>query len=396
MVTGKDITLNRMWPLLKRAGNPQQRLRVVHIAGTSGKTSTAYYTAALLRVSGFGKIGLTVSPHILSISERLQINGTQLEERQFCELFDRFHHILPQGTDATYFEYMIVFILWAFDELGVDYVVMETGLGGLYDATNVCQRADKICVITDIGLDHQQVLGYSIAEIATQKAGIIHEDNQVFMMNQSEQIMQVFIEHSRIVHATLHTIGDNPRVIEKNLPQFQNRNWLLAKNVVSYMCETSGLSLPIEEVLNETRFTVIGRMQKIVKQSTTFIIDGAHNEQKMGALISSLIAEYPHFRTPVILSMKEGKEYVQVLKLLKPITKKLICVNYKVSQDTQIQSIDSQVLHDAATKLGIPSQSMASVEDSIRLLIKEKEPVVLVTGSLYMMKSLLSLLESDI
>ena len=161
-LTGKDTTLERVKPLASLAGHPENQLKVIHIAGTSGKTSTAYYMAALLRAAG-KNVGLTVSPHIDSITERVQINGRPLPDEQFCSELEQFLKIVKTAPQApSFFELLYVFSLWVFARAKVDYAVVETGMGGLFDATNIVTRPDKICIITDIGLDHTHILGDTV------------------------------------------------------------------------------------------------------------------------------------------------------------------------------------------------------------------------------------------
>ncbi len=176
-LTGKDTTLDRIVPLMKLLGDPQDKLKIIHLAGTSGKTSTAYYMSALLQATG-KKVGLTVSPHIDTIAERVQIDGLPLPETEFCRELGIFLDIVEFAeAPPSYFELLYAFALWVFERQQVDYAVVETGMGGLYDATNVASRPDKVCVITDIGFDHTHILGKTLPEIAAQKVGIVHDHN---------------------------------------------------------------------------------------------------------------------------------------------------------------------------------------------------------------------------
>jgi dihydrofolate synthase/folylpolyglutamate synthase len=148
-----SYTLDRMEQLMDYLGNPQNRLSVIHIAGTSGKTSTSYYIAALLHATG-KTVGLSVSPHIDTIAERAQIDLRPLEESDYCEQLGIFLELIEKsGIQPSYFEVLVAFMYWLFDRRGVDYAVVEVGLGGLLDGTNVVDRSDKVCVITDIGFD---------------------------------------------------------------------------------------------------------------------------------------------------------------------------------------------------------------------------------------------------
>lgn len=273
---GHRYSLDRMQALMKYLGNPQDKLRVVHIAGTSGKTSTAYYIAAMLHAGGY-KVGLTVSPHVDGINERVQINGRPLEEAAFTKEFTRFLKLIEQFDDEpTYFEVLIAFVYWLFYKRSVDYEVIEVGLGGLLDGTNVAKRPDKICVITDIGLDHMDVLGQTVDKIAAQKAGIIHPHNKVFSYVQSDKVMAVIRNVAAKNQAELHEITPSARSTPSDLPLFQRRNWYLANKVSEYILGTNGQSLSPAALATTVQTLVPARMEAIEVGDKTVIIDGSH------------------------------------------------------------------------------------------------------------------------
>lgn len=392
--TGRGITVDRMWPLLEKVGNPQEKLKVIHVAGTSGKTSTSYFIASLLAQTG-KKVGLTVSPHILSITERLQVNGMPLDDEQFCRLFSEFRAELGESPDATYFEYLIVFILWAFVQLGVDYAVVETGLGGLHDGTNVCRRADKVCVITDIGYDHQHILGSTLEEIATQKAGIIHEQNHVFMYEQSSEINHVFQAMASQKHATLEFAEPIFVARDESLPAYQQRNWNLAEHVFSYIAKRDSLKALEADALRKTKVQVPGRMHEVtVSDGQLFVLDGAHNQQKMQALVESFIKKYGEKKIPIVLAIKQDKDYDAVVKELVPIASVVLCCGYNTQQDTQISSASPEEIAEVAKRHAIPAQIFASLSLALSHARVLDAPVVLVTGSLYGMGDSLKQLRS--
>ena len=187
-------------------GNPQNQLKVIHVAGTSGKTSTSYYAAALLAATG-KKVGLTVSPHIAEINERVQINLLPMPEAEFCKELSEFLALIETSQiNPSWFEFLIAFDYWEFAKQAADYAVVEVGLGGLLDGTNVIDRADKVCIITDIGLDHVRVLGHSLPEIAAQKAGIIQPRNVVFSYSQAANITDIIKNQAEQMQAELHLI----------------------------------------------------------------------------------------------------------------------------------------------------------------------------------------------
>ena len=390
-ITGKDITVQRMWHLLALVDNPETKLKVVHIAGTSGKTSTAYYVASLLQQSG-KKVGLTISPHIRSITERLQINGSPVSDTEFCELLNKFAEIVGNDIDATYFEILIVFVLWAFVECGVDYAVLETGLGGLHDATNVCQRTDKVCVITDIGYDHQNVLGNTLHEIAGQKIGIVHPENEVFAYEQPNEIQNVFTEHVAEIGA--HLIIVEPINLDIPLPKYQIRNWNLAYHAYKYIESRDRLPQLTQDAVVKTYINVPGRMHELDCQGIKFVLDGAHNVQKMTAFVDSFQAKYPGQKVTAILSIKEDKDYEQVIEVLSVILKKTLCVNFELRQDMPIKSVEPQKVNDTCLSLGINSEVVDTIENAVQKIVDNNESLAVVTGSLYILGSVLEIIEN--
>jgi dihydrofolate synthase / folylpolyglutamate synthase len=195
--------LGRMQTVMRKLGDPQDRLKVIHVAGTSGKTSTAYYLSSLL--TGAGKrVGLSISPYTYELTERLQLNGRKLTSRQFCAELEKFLHLFTSiDVDLSYLELLTAFAFWELDRLAVDCAIVETNAGGRYDATNITSRADKVCVITDIGYDHTDILGSTLPHIAGNKAGIIHADNLAIMLQQEWSIVRVMDNQCRKVGARL-------------------------------------------------------------------------------------------------------------------------------------------------------------------------------------------------
>jgi dihydrofolate synthase/folylpolyglutamate synthase len=166
---GMKLGLEPMHQLARALGSPHDRLRFIHIAGTNGKGSTAAFCESCLRAAGF-RVGLYTSPHLVSVRERIQVNRSLISEADFGEGMEIVRS--AAGTqEPTFFELMTALALWYFGREKVDWVVWETGLGGRLDATNIVQP--EVCIITNIGLDHQQYLGGTLAEIAAEKAGII-------------------------------------------------------------------------------------------------------------------------------------------------------------------------------------------------------------------------------
>lgn len=392
-ITGKDITLDRMRPLMAVLGNPEEKLKIIHIAGTSGKTSTTYYIASMLTAAGL-KTGMTVSPHIDSIAERVQINMQPVSAKEFGNALEEFLDIMKKAKlEPTYFEILIAFVYWYFVKAGVDYAVVETGLGGLQDSTNVAERADKICVITDIGYDHMHVLGNTLPEIAAQKAGIIHASNNVYMYEQSPEIMEVVKGRCTQQGAQLHIVEtsyQNETGALKDLPDFQQRNWHLAHEVYGAVQRRDGLPELSEDKLTETlTLQVPARMDVRALNGKTLIMDGAHNGQKMQAFLGSYKNRWGGQKAAVLLSLKSSKDYQEVLPQLVGVADTLIITTFSFSQDRPLHGIDPDELANAAAKhnftqiIAEPDQAKA-----YELLLSQPEGVLIITGSFYLIGQL--------
>lgn len=386
---GRDITLERMWPLLTAVGNPHERLKVVHVAGTSGKTSTAYYAAALLKETG-ASVGMTVSPHIDSVTERIQINGEPISDKDFCDYLGAFMDLIGD-MQPTYFELLIAFAYWVFDKRGLDYAVMETGLGGLQDSTNVAQRSDKVCVITDIGFDHVEILGNTLELIAAQKAGIIHNHNEVFMYDQTDEIMRSIKARVDAKQARLNVLKEpdlNSRfeATVTGMPLFQRHNWLLARAVVEFIITRDSLSEITAASASESEHVLVpARMETHEQNGKTIVMDGAHNQQKMAAFVASLRALYPNQKAVVMLALKKGKDYQSAIDELLPVASKLILTTFNSTQDMNSVSIDPKELAKYCDRIG--QKNYEAIEESktaYQTLIKSSENLLVVTGSLYL------------
>lgn len=397
-IIGKDITLDRMWPLMAILGNPEQKIKVVHIAGTSGKTSTAYYVASLLQAAG-KKVGLTVSPHMDSIAERVQVNLTPLSEKVFCKQLSNFLTILSRATlKPTYYEVLIAFAYWYFYRAGMDYAVIETGLGGLHDGSNVANRPDKVCIITDIGYDHLHVLGRTLPQISRQKAGIIHAGNYALMFHQADEVLDVVHGWCANKKASLEVCEEPaikkllPATAIDDLPQFKQRNWLLAYAAYRHLQQIDKLPNLTKKDLNKSLQTYIpGRMDEVLVDGKKVIMDGAHNGQKMQAFVGSYLTKYPGVKATVLLAVKQSKEYGDVLAALKPIASQLLVTDFTICQDGATNGVDPATLAKAAQKLGFlqvtqePNQAKA-YEHALSKL--PEDGVLIITGSLYLLSQL--------
>ena len=384
--------LNTIRKLAAFLGNPQDTLRVVHVAGTSGKTSTSYYAAALLRAAG-KKVGLTTSPHITAVNERVQIDLVPLSEAEFCAELGLFmDEVNRSGLSPTYFELLMMFAYWEFARQQVDYAVVEVGLGGLMDGSNIVTRADKICIITDIGFDHMSVLGSTLSEIAAQKAGIIHDRNVVFMHEQPAEVMNVVRAAAAAHQADLRLASmiSRPKLVA--LPQYQRRNLSLAVAAAKYALKRDGHGALTPSMISKGAATHIpGRMETFRLGDKTIILDGAHNPQKLRAMIASLKAAYPGQKIVTLAGFVRSKEVslLENIELLKGLSRHVIVVGFGATQENGPASIHPHKVAGALRQAGVPEVTEAESHDqALRILLFSPEPVLLVSGSLYLISYL--------
>ncbi len=384
----QNYSLDRLRAFLSEIGNPQETRRVVHIAGTSGKTLTAYFIRALLQEAG-QVTGLTVSPHVLSITERVQINGKPLPDDEFVGYLERFLEIVRASeVPLTYFEVLVAFAQWVFDERQVDYAVVETGLGGLLDGTNTVTRADKVCVITDMGLDHTEVLGDTIEAIARQKAGIIQPGNPVFLLEQDAAATAVVAEEARGRRASLRIVAaGRDDGAAAALPVFQRRNWSLARAVGEYLTCRDGLAPSTPDGLRRAASCQPpGRFESYEFGGRVLILDGAHNPQKLAALREAFCAR--GFSSAAVLASlvrAPDDKLASALAELRPIAAHLIVPEFTVFQDLAKRSPPAAEMAGRARQAGIGSVEIREdLGEAFAALLRRPERVLLVTGSLYL------------
>lgn len=382
-------TLERMWTLVKFLGNPQDKLKVIHIAGTSGKSSTAYYSSMLLHASG-ANVGLSVSPHVFEMNERVQINTVPLAEQDFCESLGKFIDLIRTApVKPSYFELMVAFAYYEFARREVDNAVIEVGLGGLIDGTNVVSREDKVCIITDIGLDHTNVLGKTLREIATQKAGIILPQNHVFTYKQADEISNVIRETCNQKSAELHELDSPSLPLETNakLPLFQQRNLYLASQAINFVLKRDNKTVLTEVQVSQVAANQIpGRMQTYNIGDKTLVLDGAHNGQKMEALVASMRDKFPGTQPAALVSFVNGRDerWMHALDVLAPYVSSMAVTTFSQESDEMPKKgMPVEVVAVYLKNKGIKFDIEQDIEKAVQNLLDRPEKLLLVTGSLY-------------
>lgn len=383
--------LGGMRQLLHSIGDPQQRLKVIHVAGTSGKTSTAYFVRALLESRGL-RVGLTVSPHILDIRERVQVGGI-LPPAVFHKALHEFLQIITdKKLTPTYFELLIAFAYWYFARQSVDYAVVEVGLGGLLDGTNVVERADKVCIINMIGLDHTEILGDTLPQIADQKLGIIQPGNQTFIISQGKNMDTYLMRGAK-------QRGGMPQLVEPvtdlhGLPSYQAGNTALALAADEFIAKRDNLPPRASGV---TLAPPPGRFETITHNGLNWIVDGAHNPQELLALKHELDLRGMQ-KMPVLVSFTQGpsEKLNQMVAIVATFAANVVVVDFQSGQDIKSKrSFSVNDMQAAFEHCNVPAVTAQNIPHAIEQLSAISEPQILVTGSLYLVSAIIPYLATD-
>ena len=268
--------------LLKTLGNPERSLNIIHVAGTNGKGSTCAFTATLLQRKGL-RVGLFTSPHLFDFRERIRVNGKAISQARVIAFCEKLKH---EAIDASFFEISLAMALKYFEELNCDWVVLETGMGGRLDATNVVHP--KLCIITSIGLDHQAFLGNTVQAIAMEKAGIIKTKIPVVCGEKDPELMALFRRQSEHQEAPFYAISAPITENQDGIPLYQHYNFALAQKGLSLL----GYDTSMEEIqsLWPHLFSLTGFFGRLTPSLThpRLWYDVSHNPAGFKATMESL------------------------------------------------------------------------------------------------------------
>lgn len=391
---GVKLGLENTRRLAALAGNPQERLRFIHVAGTNGKGSTCAMLESIYRTAGL-RVGLFTSPHLVRFSERIQVNRQPIHDEQVVELVEKMKVLLdqfPRDHRPTFFEVVTVMALQYFADQKCDLVVWETGLGGRLDATNIVTPLAS--VITNVQMDHQQYLGNTIAKIAAEKAGIIKPGVPVVTGSDLYEAITVIRAAAELANAPLVEVGHahttRPPLDRLALPLMGAHQRLNAAVAVATVQVLQQILPVSEEVLLRGLSTVewAGRFQVIKpKPDQVTLLDGAHNPAAMEALDRALRQYYPGQRPAAILGILRDKDWRAMCDLLLPSTKFVCLVPVASARTTRPEELRS---YCNARHPTIPTIVCHSLPEALRLT--ESEPFRLITGSLYLVGEALDLL----
>ena len=333
----KDPSLKAMKYFINKFNNFEEKMKFIHIAGTNGKGSCTEIISNILIKQGY-KVGKFISPHLIKYNERISINKKEISDKEMSDIIEELEPLIEnynkkENEKITLFEIETIMALLYFYRNNVDFVVLETGLGGLYDCTNIITKP-LVSVIISIGYDHISILGETLPEIAYQKAGIIKENSHTVIFEQGPSIDNVFINECKKKNNILHIIRNTDishYSFDENFQYFdykdmrnlcinlkgkiQIKNASIAIEVMKIINEY-GYKVDTQNILNGLK-TVIhkGRLEQL-NDKPRIIYDGAHNEPAIENLLDMVKMYYPKMKRMYIISILKRKNYKKMLEIL--------------------------------------------------------------------------------
>lgn len=434
----KVVFSPRIIAFFDKLDNPQKKIKIVHVAGTSGKGSTCNFLSHILSSQGF-KVGMSVSPYLEKFNERIQFNNISITDQKFLEYFNEcYPFLLEVESDIndllSTFEILVGITYWAFWKEKVDYGIIEVGMGGRLDGTNV-PNPSKLCVLNSIGLDHMVSLGDTLELIAGEKAGIIQKGNLVVALAQTADVNKVFQDKADSESVDLEFIFpefdfETPTVkidqetqrpvlnfvyndseLEAHslelsqIGDYQASNCALALRAVETLADRDVWNIDWSKIAQELKVTTFnGRFQFYnLPNKRLLILDGAHNPQKMQGFTTSVAKYFPNKKFNWIVGFKETKDISEIMDFVLANLgniNKIIITEFDVNiQKLAEQVIVSKLTSEISECLDSKGYTNYKVEPDLKKVIdmvKNSHNDCIVTGSLYLVGSCLNILNGNI
>ena len=390
--------LERITDLMNRLENPQKELRYIHITGTNGKGSTAAMTAAILQSAGY-KVGLFTSPHLRYYNERIKVNGIDISDDDLCAMAEIVKPTVEQMEQIpSEFERFTAMAFLYFKRQKCDIVVLEVGLGGQLDCTNVIP-SPEVAVITNIGLEHTEYLGKTLKEIAGTKSGIIKPGADVVLYHQSQEVEDVVRNRCVSVGCRL-CVTDSEQLqllkfsLSGQLLNYRDRKELRLSLLGMYQNGNAAVALDTADALIARGWKIPetavrrglsavqwpGRLE-VMQTSPLVLVDGAHNPNGAAALVCSLREYLPGQKLIFVMGVMADKNYDEMLDIVAPLAEKFITVTPESHRSLPSDQLRSEIQN----RLMLPVISAGNVGDGLTMALRECGPnqAICVFGSLY-------------
>ena len=391
------LGLDRTRELLHRVGDPQKKLKFIHVAGSNGKGSTCAMLARILELSGY-RVGMYISPYIQEFCERIQINGKYIDGDSLARITEHVMNEAEQMYDhPSQFELVTAIGMIYFLEQGVDIVVLEVGMGGALDSTNAID-APEVAVITNIGLEHTEYLGKTLEAIAATKAGIIKPGCQAVCYDGAPEVTEVVkgvcedldvplrcVDFSRLTPLSESLDGqvflwDGEEYKLALLGEHQLHNAATVLNVIEAL-EERGWNVPLEAVKEGLATVKWPARLEILGRKPLFILDGGHNPQCAEALAKSLDKLLTGKKAIFLLGVLADKDYPTMMDMMIPYAEKFICL----TPDSN-RALPAEKLAEFFREKDCEAKAADSFVDGIKIAVKEagEDGIVVCFGSLYL------------
>ena len=395
---GSSLGLSRVTELLTRLGNPEKKTEIIHIAGTNGKGSTAAMLSSILTAAGY-KTGLYTSPYLFKFNERMKINNIPISDDELCRYTEIVRDAVEGMSDhPTEFELVTAIAFVYFAAQGCDLVVLEVGMGGRLDATNVVTT--PLCsVITAIGLDHTRELGDTLPKIAFEKAGIVKDSCDTVLYQQGSEITDVVrsvcLEHSSVLHtADFSKIQIFSSGIEGQAFSYKNSGRYNLRLLGEHQAKNASVVLEVCSVLRSKNYnipeaatyeglqnTVWSARFEVVSRSPWFIVDGGHNPQCAETVAANMKSLFPGKRAVILIGVMADKDVAGLTDILDEIA-----VSYVTVAPNNPRALSSELLASHLEKYGKPAISCGSISLGVKsaILAAGDDGIVISVGSLFM------------
>lgn len=384
---GIKLGLENIKTLCKELGNPQNDYKIIHVAGTNGKGSTSTTIETILLEAGY-RVGKYTSPHILKFNERIRANGKDIEDVEIVKYYELIKKIIHQtGIKPTFFEVTTAMMFKYFSDLKLDYVVLETGMGGRFDATNVCDA--EICVITNVSLDHTEYLGDSIYKIAKEKAGIIKNCSKVIVADSNSEFLKAISEEKAQVINVLEKYRDAKKTLDFNrfITQIEIDNKLFNFSLFGdYQFKNFLTAYEVLKELGISDDIIAKGCQKVVWQcrfekyseNPLVILDGAHNVDGMQELCKVIKQGFNPQEIVIITSILKDKDVKHMLLLMREISENIIFTSL---EDNSRGTSGEIILEQLDNKKGCCVEN--NIINAYEMAKEMNKKAIIVCGSFY-------------
>jgi len=400
---GIKLGLERISHIAEKLGNPQNNYKIIHVAGTNGKGSVCKFLASILASGGY-KVGIYLSPHLQRFSERIVVDNKEISDDEFVSLVDKIKPIademIKNDSTPTFFEIVTAIAFQYFSDKGVDFAVIEVGLGGKYDATNIV--SPMVSVITNISLEHTDILGKTIKDIALQKAGIVKDDVAVVTATKGNAL-KVIKNVAKERNATVYAIDEKrwkriyydtegqKFVIKGDLTDYSVKTSMLGKhqgeNIALAIAsienlQMNGVYIPETSITDGVAKAANPGRLEIVKHEPLVLLDGAHNPDGMRTLRATLNEDFDYDELILVLGILSDKDIPSMLSIITPTADTIVVTKSHNSRACEPSKLKEMIEKSGYKKKVIVKNQIPGAIKHAESIAKKKD-LICITGSLF-------------